>query len=319
MNISTDCQKITISNDNNELKKTIDLMHQCLENSKTCFPPQIAIENTLPFFYYYVPKELLTELEQKKDNATALESVLEQILTHFLAVCALNFNFWEIRNNEYHYFSEENGDNGSKRMINIFGWTYGSADYFTNFLTVAHCRHFFNRYMNDIPLKEQRIAILADLVSDSRRIRLVRATMKKVMQERKLTAEDAQELASLFPHFQDPHLKRAQLFFSLVAGIYQNELGIPVKTEFVPMPDYRNTLGLINSGLICLSDDLIDKLNKHQLWSDDEINELRSVYALAAETIEQETGYNQCLIDFCLWNIGRDSGLNHPLYENSMF
>lgn len=313
----TPAQSICIVN--NKIQKTIN---QINDFAKDRFSDEFELAETLPLFYHYIPNSLIDQLEIALHQKADTKTILDTIFKHLFMACALNFNFWEMKDGNYIRYGSPNAEVGSQRMAAILNSTYETVDYFDNFSTAGDCENFFEKYMPEIPLKQERIAIMADIISSNGRTRYQRymnALHKSISESATISAEDTDLLIQAFPSFTDPHAKRAQLFLSMVAAIHKNELKHNIEIEISPMPDYRNTLGLIVTGVIGLPQQQIDDLVNQNEWDESSMAQLRDVYALATYEIANRTGYNNSLIDFCLWNIGRGSGLNHPLYTNTMF
>lgn len=244
----------------------------------------------------------------------------ERTITARFLEAAINFCFWGgPAVQPWSYF------NNGQWVGGYFGLVTALQNFFDKFpmfldrtdsltqLDLQDFREIF-RGQDQLPLLNQRLKHWREvsLILDQR---FDNSVVKLVSQSDSSASELVSLISNNFSSFQDPFLKRAQLFVADVAGVLGGKgLGyFSDLHELTAFADYKIPWILMANGILRYKPALIEKLKRHEMLPEDctEETEIRAATIVAVDLISGELRHHgyidawPCWVDHWLWNQGQ--------------
>ena len=224
--------------------------HSLYHLAQTDYRPELARVNLGGFRPELLDLSQICPMVPDLPNA-ALEASLSDAIVFFLALNAINYQFWEIRGSyapqlDRYAFEGVVGAMGMERAMGKAWGSEASSEHFQAALVQEGVEGLFG----NIPNPQSRLHMLSDIFS-SRHFddsqcptaleQAQHVLMARMQEDRRLDTSDAAFLAVLFPQAYggDRYLKRAQLALNFIANAARQLHGIPVQLDVTLFADYQ--------------------------------------------------------------------------------
>lgn len=198
----------------------------------------------------------------------ALEASLADAIVFFLALNAINYQFWDLRSDSRGVAQMDRyafeGVVGAKGMQRALGKAWGN-EASSECFEAALAHDGIEGLFGDIPNESSRLRMLRDIFpsksfSDAQCPAALEQAQQvltaRIHEDGRLDTSDAALLAVLFPvaYGGDRYLKRAQLALNFIANAARKLHGLPVQLDVTLFADYQvprvaRSLGLLEYGL----------------------------------------------------------------------
>jgi hypothetical protein len=217
----------------------------------------------------------------------------------FFVQAALNYCYWTLHDGRVEPWRD-----GARTMVQRTLDLYAGGAFPGLHLPARDVPRALAPQVADMPLAPSRLQALAD-VSRPEDLRRILASARTASGLR-LDVALAARLAACFPSFQDPFLKRAQLFLGMLAGYLESQQ-VPVQLDLTAYADYAVPQALRHLGVLEYAPALAAAVDGQRLIPAGSADELaiRSATLAACAELASLGGTSDAAVDAWLWTLSQ--------------
>ena len=245
-------------------------------------------------------------------NFPTLVSSDEDMIKYLLVLNSINFQFWEMKDNEFVRYGVSSGLQGSLAMHNNFRFFW--EEMFLRYFNPTKINEdLIVKCFENIPNIPARVENLQEMFS-SDKLCVAADVVRRAAKSGNLGFNEIQVLSGLFPKsFKEPYFKKIQLALQeIISLVYGDE----ISADLTVFADYQLPKVLEGLGIISYSDELSNSIANAELILQDSTEEraIRAATIFSCEEIVKEFNVSFGAVDKFLW-----SNKENELFKNKKF